>query len=308
MTSLQKKAAQAIVKIFETGKPLGDYGCVTVLKGDTGHLTYGCSQTTLGSGNLALLLHAYCNAGGLLSGTLAPYLSAFDRRDVKLDTNEKVKGLLRQAGDDPVMRKTQDDFFDRIYWEPAVRSASVAGVKLPLSLAVVYDSKIHGSFDLIRNKTIQQHGEAGAIGETAWISAFVSTRRKWLGTNSNSLLHKTVYRMDAFTRLIGDDKWNLPLPLAVRNVVISEDLFRKSYEPVIVVDAAGASERVLFLSKPQMRGDDVKRLQKALGFPEKDVDGVFGNNTDEAVRKFQKGHGLKDDGKVGPATRAALGL
>jgi peptidoglycan hydrolase-like protein with peptidoglycan-binding domain len=56
-----------------------------------------------------------------------------------------------------------------------------------------------------------------------------------------------------------------------------------------------------------MRGDDVKRLQKALNFPETEIDGVFGKKTDIAVREFQKNHGLNVDGKVGPATWAELG-
>lgn len=41
LTDLQKKAVQAIVNIFETGKPLGDYGKVTLLPNDTGHHVYG---------------------------------------------------------------------------------------------------------------------------------------------------------------------------------------------------------------------------------------------------------------------------
>jgi chitosanase len=46
LTDLQTRAAQAIVNVFETGTPRGDYGRVTLLAGDTGHLTYGRSQTT----------------------------------------------------------------------------------------------------------------------------------------------------------------------------------------------------------------------------------------------------------------------
>ena len=52
LTELQKRAAQAIINVFETGDAQGDYGKVTLMKGDPGHLTYGRSQTTLSSGNL----------------------------------------------------------------------------------------------------------------------------------------------------------------------------------------------------------------------------------------------------------------
>jgi len=139
ITSVQKRAAQAIVNIFETGRARGDYGRVTLLPDDPGHLTYGRSQTTLASGNLALLLHAYCEAGGEFSNRLAPFLPAFDRRDLRLDANENVKALLRDAGGDPVMQQVQDDFFDRVYWQPAVRTAGSLGIGLPLGVSVVAD-------------------------------------------------------------------------------------------------------------------------------------------------------------------------
>ena len=36
------------------------------------------------------------------------------------------------------------------------------------------------------------------------------------------------------------------------------------------------------------------------------VDGIYGHNTEQAVRKFQKSKGLAVDGRVGPATMNAL--
>ncbi len=307
-TELQKKTAQAIVNIFETGKPIGDYGSVTVLKGDTGHLTYGKSQTTLSSGNLALLIHAYCNAGGEFSEALKPFLSAFDRRDIKLDTNEKVKSLLRQAGNDPVMHKTQDEFFDRIYWTPALISADSIGISKPLGVTVVYDSKIHGSFERTKNMTNEQYGGAEGIGEENWIKAYVETRRQWLANHSNALLHKTVYRMDTFLELIEENKWDLPLPLNIRNVLITEEILLGQHTTPVIASAENTDERVLFYTKPLMKGEDVRKLQLALGFDENEADGVFGKVTGQAVKDFQSAHGLIPDGKVGPATRAALGL
>lgn len=68
--------------------------------------------------------------------------------------------------------------------------------------------------------------------------------------------------------------------------------------------------RVLKLKdKPRMNGNDVKELQRLLderGFPCGEIDGIFGPETDKAVRAFQQGSGLDVDGKVGDKTWAAL--
>jgi peptidoglycan hydrolase-like protein with peptidoglycan-binding domain len=58
------------------------------------------------------------------------------------------------------------------------------------------------------------------------------------------------------------------------------------------------------------RGENVKQVQRALqelGF-DVDDDGIFGAGTEAAVMEFQRTQGLNDDGIVGPATLAALGL
>jgi hypothetical protein len=54
-----------------------------------------------------------------------------------------------------------------------------------------------------------------------------------------------------------------------------------------------------------VRGGGVRSLQRVLGLP---ADGVFGPNTESAVKRFQRRHGLTVDGVVGPMTRRALGL
>jgi chitosanase len=309
VTELQKKAAQAIVNIFETGKPLGDYGKVTLLPGDSGHLTYGRSQTTRASGNLHLLIKDYCETeGAQLATALSAYLQRLASRDLSLDTDMTFRSLLRQAGDDLVMHDVQDHFFDRVYWTPAVQAASAISVTTGLGTGVVYDSTVHGSWKLMRDRTNARHGLASAIGENNWITHYVNERKNWLANHSNALLHKTVYRMDSFRQLIADNKWDLSLPFRVRGVLIDEAVLLET--PPVIVPAPDETERTLLLQTPLMRGDDVRAVQQALvnaGFTVS-VDGIFGPNTAAAVKQFQQRRGLKADGIVGPATRAALGL
>jgi N-acetylmuramoyl-L-alanine amidase len=69
-------------------------------------------------------------------------------------------------------------------------------------------------------------------------------------------------------------------------------------------------DRVLsFDANSLMRGDDVSNLQDRLiqmGFNCGKVDGVFGSNTEQAVKDFQKSVGITVDGRCGPATLISL--
>lgn len=74
--------------------------------------------------------------------------------------------------------------------------------------------------------------------------------------------------------------------------------------------APALTPRTLKLELPNLTGPDVLRLQQALNAhgASLDTDSVFGIGTDKAVKRFQRENGLDVDGKVGPATRKALGL
>jgi len=142
LSDLQKKTAAAIVNVFETGRVLGDYGAVSVLPGDTGHLSYGRSQVTLGSGSLYRMIQVYCNTPGAAFPQLSSYLPRMRQRDFTLDTDMTLRALLKQAGQDPVMRTVQDQFFDANYWSPAAQSAANFGISSALGTSVVYDGHV----------------------------------------------------------------------------------------------------------------------------------------------------------------------
>lgn len=77
---------------------------------------------------------------------------------------------------------------------------------------------------------------------------------------------------------------------------------------IIIFDNIYAS---LALSKYGSRGEEVRQIQTKLkkwGYYKGNIDGIFGSQTLEAVKWFQRKNGLSVDGIVGPATLAALGI
>lgn len=75
---------------------------------------------------------------------------------------------------------------------------------------------------------------------------------------------------------------------------------------------AWSLSRLLKRTSPLVRGEDVKQVQAALieaGYPcgKQGADGQYGDETEKAVKSFQKARGLKVDGIVGKNTCTALG-
>lgn len=307
LTTTQKKCAECIVNLFETSHVLGDYGLVTVIPGDTGHLTFGRSQTTLGSGNLGKLLTRYCAAGGAIFGTrLAPYLPRFEARDLKLDTDTRLHNLLRASADDVVMRDSQDAFFDEFYWQPAARTAAREGIETPLGVAIVYDSFVHGAWRAMRDRTNDTVGTLADIGEKRWITRYVATRRDWLGGHRRTDLRATTYRMDAFQRLIEQDHWDLVLPLVVRGQEISTASL--SELPPGCFDRPRPGTRVLTVQSPIQRGLDVRLVQLGLSLAGVDIkaDGLFGQTTARCIAAYQTAKGMPATGVADINLIAAL--
>ena len=248
---------------------------------------------------MARLLQQYCaNHGARFAARLSPYLPRFFAIDQTLDNNHKLHNVLRASADDLVMRDTQDAFFDQTYWSPAIEAAGKLGLASPLAVVVVYDSFVQGSWLTMRDRTTQSAGAPSVIGENAWISAYISIRRSWLENNALSDLHPTVYRMDAFKRLIDQGFWGLGLPLVVRGKEISA--LTLAARPPGCYDGPQPGSRQLELQTPLARGLDVRMVQ--FGLSDRGVellaDGIFGQTSTNVVKAWQVVQGLPGTGIV----------
>ena len=313
MDDLQKKTCLAIVNVFESGSVTGNYGSVTVLRGDTGHLTYGRSQTTLGSGNLYPLLKAYCDAPDAIQASeLRPYLDRIAAKDFALDTDTTLKSLLREAGNDPAMQREQDEFFERAFYQPSLAAATATKLTQPLSQTVVYDSHIQGGWATLSKRVTSAIGPVSdQVSEQQWIAKYIETRKAFL-TAGKPPLPSTVYRMQSFQTLLQSGNWSLRLPFSVHGVTISSTSFSPSPDLPLVRVAVPEPEMdrhtVLTPKIPYTRGADVLALQKslnAMGLTNSE-DQVYGPFTQVLVKRLQRAHGLRQDAVVGPQTWALL--
>ena len=83
------------------------------------------------------------------------------------------------------------------------------------------------------------------------------------------------------------------------------------YNVSVILPENTGDAAVATLSKYGSRGEEVKKIQKKLkswGYYSGSVDGIFGKETEEAVRWFQRKNGLTADGIAGSKTLAAMGI
>jgi peptidoglycan hydrolase-like protein with peptidoglycan-binding domain len=76
-----------------------------------------------------------------------------------------------------------------------------------------------------------------------------------------------------------------------------------------VIQSFNPYRKPILTVKKGSKGNGVRwvqwQLNKRFGY-NIDIDGSFGDQTDEVVRAFQRQFGLEDDGRVGPKTKEVL--
>lgn len=92
-------------------------------------------------------------------------------------------------------------------------------------------------------------------------------------------------------------------PKLVSNIANIETVSVKKENAAIIKEAVVPYPNKLFkVTSPLISGKDIERIQRAIGVPEKDIDGKYGKDTEKLVKAYQKKKGLVSDGIVGKDT------
>ncbi len=214
--------ALAIVHSFETATPFGICSALAVLNDGAG-ISYGMNQFTHRSGSLARVAKRYLALGGVVAADILKerlgLLERTSRDAIAAASNDRqLRQALIDAAGSPQMKRAQREIAEELYLRPAIRLCERLGFTEPLSLAVLYDSIVHGSLNRVA-RTVN----VSAANEHEYITAYVRRRDAWLA--SFPRLARTRYRTKFFLNCIAVSNWDLRLPLNVNGVRLTNDIF-----------------------------------------------------------------------------------
>jgi chitosanase len=235
----QRHIADAIVSVFENGTAEIQYCYIEDIHDGRGY-TAGRAGFTTATADLLEVAERYTSL--VPDNPLAPYLPRL--REVARDGSDSTEGLeglpgaWQSACQDPQQRAVQDQVVDETYFDPAAARARKAGLKLPLSTAILYDTEIQmgggddpdGNPALVRETTKKAGGtpRGHRTTEKRWITVFLSVRRRHLlhahDPGTRDAWRHTTGRVDALAYLVKTGQWRQKAPMRIKTPLYDETL------------------------------------------------------------------------------------
>ncbi len=259
-TEIDKLKAMGIVHIFETSRPFGDYAAYAVLNDGAG-VSYGINQFTHRSGSLYDVIMRYLAAGGQAGKAVFEENSAVLRsasaNAIRIAAaNKQFEKALKAAAVTGEMRSAQNAVAFERYLRPAISACEGSEFVTPLSLAVIYDSINHGSWERIRDY-VAIPGSANISRltfEKTWIGEYVRKRHQWL--RSVPRLRSTAYRTAFFLDQIAQRNWDLDLPFFVHGVALTNKHFQPAEITAVVQSPQSSPVTIPPQTLPEPSTDD----------------------------------------------------
>lgn len=229
LTPEQKRRAEQLVNLFEYDTIEITYDMVEALDDGRG-ITAGRAGFTTATGDLLDAVERYTARS---PGTpLAPFLPRL--RELALAESGDTSGLdgfaaaWIESARDPAFRDVQDEVVDETYYGPAMAIAAKAGLLLPVSRAVVFDTIIqHGGGEdpdglpaLIETTRARRRGvPAEGLDEVPWILEFLAVRRADLefahNPETRPAWQQSTNRVDILRRIVESGNLELEGPIEV---------------------------------------------------------------------------------------------
>lgn len=216
--SLDQKI-RSILIAFEMGRKEPRYDAIYVFPDGRNRrrqvtLSYGYTED---SGSLYKLLQFYTIADGQFADQLLPYLPKIGTG--KLHNSDSFKSLLIEAAQkDAFFCECQDFAFKALYLNRGYTKAAEYGIKTNLGIAVIVDSVLHGSLDVVSNLFREARPSRGG-NEKEFIKAYCDAREKWLKSKGEPLSN-TTYRPQAFKKAIELGDWDLSQNFNANGIII----------------------------------------------------------------------------------------
>jgi chitosanase len=229
LTPSQHHIADELISLFENDTPVIQYCYIEDIHDGRGY-TAGRAGFTTATSDLLEVVERYQKDFG--DNPLTAFLPRLREVDGSDDTSglEGLPDAWREACADARFREEQDAVVDDEYYNPAVRKARSVGLKLPLSIAQLYDAEIQmgggddldGTPALIRETTKRAHGSPRkhSASEKTWLKTFLKVRRRHLTHAADPATREawrdSVYRVEVFEYLVKKGKWKLKPPLRIK--------------------------------------------------------------------------------------------
>jgi hypothetical protein len=210
-----RRSAFAITQVFE-GR-----GYPAFQNFDRGLVSYGRFQFTLAAGSLGTVVKRFTDRSlTMVADSLRrDYLPRVIARDAALQHDTRFRDLLISAADEQVMRAVQNEVATEGFWNRMLDlSARPRGIKLPLSLALLFDISInfgvqHGlitraedELNIPQRSVVGQHG----VSEQQLMAQVADVRKRSHDRQAdNEGLPGLKVRGDFWVNLTVNNDWNL---------------------------------------------------------------------------------------------------
>ncbi len=210
------KKIWSIINCIETATPYKDYSKITILPDGPNNIkqiTLSAGATEFG-GNLKKVVQRYIDKKGKFANRFTPYINRIGKMPSLVSDKNFINNLVHASVNDQLMKDAQDEVFDEVYFQPAVRWAANEGIKTPLGILVIFDSFLQSGaiFTFLRNRFSAKTPRNGGT-EEQWITQYVNARNSWLSGHSNKPVRNSAYRTRTYQRLIKSGNWDLKGPI-----------------------------------------------------------------------------------------------